>query len=414
MSAERQLEAAERIGAQLCRDAFWSGDRCNWFGWSLVTTRQGHVPAYRSLEFTLDEGLAGIVLFLAELQARRPDPIVADTLRGAARQVVHLVESTPLRAGFHAGHAGAAYALLRVAAILSDPELQLRSLKWLDLIADHDFRGSRPDVYAGTAGTALVLAVVGAALRRRAPLKSALGHAKILAATAQRGDAGCCWPLAQGAPARKGFALGASGIAVALAEISRAAGEPEGSDLIHEALRWEGAVSAPDSNASSAAAPPPDPFPLSWLRGVAGMAQARLRLLDFFPQNEAWKRECQLLLNSLAEGVSQSAPNFSISEGFAGIGDCLLMARSRQFNDAAISGALSWMFELGWQRHIQSGHLWPLGAPGTGESPSLMRGLAGIGLFHLRLADPDGVESPLIPGALKLSELAPSTPPLPL
>jgi lantibiotic modifying enzyme len=39
---------------------------------------------------------------------------------------------------------------------------------------------------------------------------------------------------------------------------------------------------------------------------------------------------------------------------------------------------------------------WPCGIPNGGETPALLTGLAGIGHFYLRLADPETVPSVLI------------------
>jgi len=54
------LEIADRIGAQLCRDALWEGDRCNWIG----CLRYAGDIAWGALGADIYAGTAGIALFL--------------------------------------------------------------------------------------------------------------------------------------------------------------------------------------------------------------------------------------------------------------------------------------------------------------------------------------------------------------
>ena len=51
------------------------------------------------------------------------------------------------------------------------------------------------------------------------------------------------------------------------------------------------------------------------------------------------------------------------------------------------------------QRYEATGAPWPCGVPGAGETPNLMLGTAGIGHFLLRLHDPAGIPTPLLPAA---------------
>jgi lantibiotic modifying enzyme len=64
----RFLNAAERIGWRLCRDAVWSNGRCSWLGWAMEPhAGQWKTTVFRAVGSTLYEGASGIGLFLARL-----------------------------------------------------------------------------------------------------------------------------------------------------------------------------------------------------------------------------------------------------------------------------------------------------------------------------------------------------------
>src|SRR5262249_23562048 len=61
------LETADVIGAKLCRDAIWAGNRCNWVGPSMEFIEGDWRPVYRASGGALYNGTSGIALFLARL-----------------------------------------------------------------------------------------------------------------------------------------------------------------------------------------------------------------------------------------------------------------------------------------------------------------------------------------------------------
>jgi lantibiotic modifying enzyme len=87
--------------------------------------------------------------------------------------------------------------------------------------------------------------------------------------------------------------------------------------------------------------------------------------------------------------------NFSLCHGHAGNADMIMLAadrlgRSELRDDAASIG------NLGTEQFSETGLPWPCGVQTDWECPALMLGLAGIGHFYLRLADPKAVRSVLI------------------
>ena len=92
---ERFLDVAWSIGTRLCRDAIWDGNRCNWLGDSMEAHAGEWKVAHKSFGGDLYSGTSGIALFLARLHRMRPDPLLAQTARGAIAQALSRVDDLP-------------------------------------------------------------------------------------------------------------------------------------------------------------------------------------------------------------------------------------------------------------------------------------------------------------------------------
>jgi lantibiotic modifying enzyme len=87
--------------------------------------------------------------------------------------------------------------------------------------------------------------------------------------------------------------------------------------------------------------------------------------------------------------------NFSLCHGLAGNAECIREAEPELgtvVTDSDIAHRVAWH---GIERYASTGLRWPCGTH-TDESPGLMLGLAGIGSFYLRLAEP-GLGTVLMP-----------------
>src|SRR5204863_3916825 len=99
----------------------------------------------------------------------------------------------------------------------------------------------------------------------------------------------------------------------------------------------------------------------------------------------------------LESNLNSGNGNYSLCHGLAGNAEVLLYG-SRTLTTGA-EDALSLALRVAHAGQVDSvsrGGTWSCGA-GGGETPGLMLGLAGIGLFYLRLHDPS------VPSALLLS-----------
>ena len=87
--------------------------------------------------------------------------------------------------------------------------------------------------------------------------------------------------------------------------------------------------------------------------------------------------------------------NFSLCHGAAGNADLMIYASEVLGEQSWLAGADA-IAQQGIERFERRRVAWPCGLPGANETPDLLLGLAGIGYFYLRLADPKRTPSVLI------------------
>jgi lantibiotic modifying enzyme len=416
--SERALfvQTAAALGAQLCRDALWAGGLCNWIGFSMESLGGQWRQVHRAYGGDLYSGTSGIALFLARLHAATGERVFARTAMGAIRQSLEhgAQEIEPLaRVGAYSGCVGLGEAALQIAALLDAEPLREPAFALLAEAADAEL-GRHLDVVAGCAGAIPLL--LRAHTGHGGPaflINAAVRLGDHLLATAARSDVGWSWGEF-GAPGARlkgnltGYSHGAGGIGWSLLELGAATGETRFCDAGKEAFRyerhWFDATHGnwPDlrepelSGLPSSDAPA---FMTAWCHGAAGIGLSRLRAWKLFGDEEC-RSEAEVAvattLENLRSGASEmSQTNYSLCHGKGGNCETLIYG-------SQILGRPDWLRraeEIGLEgiATCAAPRLpWPCGTFGSVEVPGLMLGLAGIGYFYLRLADPENTPSVLI------------------
>jgi lantibiotic modifying enzyme len=138
---------------------------------------------------------------------------------------------------------------------------------------------------------------------------------------------------------------------------------------------------------------------VAWCHGAPGIGLSRLRALaiDSAPRYRrdvrAAIRSSRRSLNALLE---RRDSDFSLCHGLAGIAEFLITA-GRVLGDTRASQTATDVAVDRSRWYADQPGSWPCGVS-RGSHPSLMLGLAGIGYFFLRLADP-AVPTILLPGS---------------
>jgi type 2 lantibiotic biosynthesis protein LanM len=374
------LEIAHRIGARLCRDALWSEGRCNWTGQYM----DGETLAYAALGSAIYSGTSGIALFLWRLAEATGDRIVRLTAHAALRQALSTLPHPGC--GLYAGGLGILFAASQIHCECDDDAL-LRQ-------AEPDPRTL--DLIGGSAGAIAVLLHLYRARGGLRWLEAAARHGDLLLAEAERADNGWSWKTSHGSRNLTGFSHGTAGIGWALCELWNATGEARFRAAALEAFRYERSCFNPSAPGWPDYRLDPPTYPGVWCHGLGGIAFSRLRAWQLLGHDDLLE-EARIALATVVDRLNLDA-SFCLCHGAGGNADLLLYAAhvlgKEHWRDRAI--ALGREAAAYFERR---GQPWRCGLPESNEMPGLMLGMAGIGYFYLRLADPARIPTVLLPGS---------------
>ena len=135
-------------------------------------------------------------------------------------------------------------------------------------------------------------------------------------------------------------------------------------------------------------------YPVLWCHGATGIGFSRLRAWQILDDKEL-RAEALSALATVQKDLG-SPGNYSLCHGEMGNADLLIHA-SQVLGDEAWLAPAQAAAEEGFERFERRRVPWPCGLPGANETPDLMLGLAGIGHFYLRMADPAQIPTVLLP-----------------
>ena len=386
------LAVAASLALRLADGAVWHEQRCNWVGVApRDPSRAGGHALVEALGPELYAGTAGVAVFLAEAAAALGDDRLCAVARGALAHALHHASGAG-GDGLHSGVPGIAYAAARVAIALGCEEAWRGARAVLDAWRRRRAAPTAWDLIGGCAGTAIALVVLAEMLDDASLLELSVTVGDELLAAVERTDSGWLWPN----PSRPsehglcGLAHGAAGIGHALLELWAATGELRFRDAGAAAFDYERSWFAarngtwPDLRGIERRAGRDVPAPVSntWCQGAPGIALSRLRAAALLPSEAVHEEVAAALARTrlhVARLSSLAPDDFSLCHGAAGAADVLLCG-----GDFALARRIG---DVGIERHHQASAGFPCGVP-HGETQGLFIGLAGIGLFYLRLSDP--------------------------
>ncbi len=350
----------------------------------------------------LYSGTSGIGILLAELSALNQERVFRRTAEGAAAQAISRLEDIPptMRLGFYSGHTGIAYALVRIGECLGNSALTERGLGIFDSLTQLDVNEQGIDVISGVAGAIPSLLLMHQKFQRHSLLDLAMRCAARLEQTAQRSESGWSWRTIESATPQQrnltGFSHGTAGIAWAMFELAEMSGEPRFRNTANQALSYERCHFVkeqgnwPDFRESDTPRPSAEPnCGVAWCHGAPGIGLSRLRVFEL-TKDQIAAREAEIAGTTTMRYLAMSQTSqagFSLCHGCAGNADFLLEA-ARVLKNGAFRTAAEEIGHQGIASYEQSRTPWPCGVLGGGETPNLLLGTAGIGLFYLRLDRP--------------------------
>lgn len=399
------LESSAEVGLRLSREAVWYSGECNWLGANPADAGRyadSFELTYSALGPDLYAGTSGIGLFLAELYARSGTSEARRTAIGAIRQALSHSDELLARAslGLYTGAIGVALATARVGAALGEQEFLDKAARLLRQCLE------RRDVYefdllSGLAGAVVALLALRDLLSDTSLLDVAAMLGSELVENADVSGDGLSWTSRRRRYRHNltGFSHGTAGIGWALLELSQATACPKYRRAAERAFeyerQWFDAESGnwPDFREvqNQARLGRRWPCATTWCHGAPGIALARLRAYEL-TGDTTYRDEARVAMRttyaSLASGLHSGDCNFSLCHGIFGLAEVLLYGRDvlgREWEEESVLAFDA--AERGLERARRHEGAWSCGVV-SGETPSLLLGLAGIGFFYLRLHSP--------------------------
>ena len=394
------LNTAFNIGDYLSRESLWSKDRCTWLG---ISPKDLNSSTYSTLDPDLYSGVSGIGLFLAELYIATGDIRFKRTALGAVKQAFAKVDAVPLvlRLGLYTGWIGIALAGVRVGWLLQNDELLTLAKRLLHrTISEHESK-CQLDLMSGNAGAIIGLANLQEILNDNSLLDFSMRLGEELLETAVKFEDGYSWPTINAINEYHltGFSHGTAGMGYALLELFRATGDLSYRLAADKAFNYERfwfdaeVGNWPDLREASSHGRQRKhalAFSTYWCHGAPGIALSRLHAYHILG-GEEYKQEALTALETTRSMVETSLysrnMNFSLCHGLAGNAEILYLANQSLGEEFSIGSDIAFkVAEAGMNLYALADREWPCGTVG-GTNPSLMLGIAGIGLFYLRNYD---------------------------
>ena len=399
---ESLLALAGRIGYQLCRDAIWDGDCCNWLGWR--TDFQDRTPIYRwsSLGPSVYDGTAGVALFLAQLARQTAEPEYRSTALGAMRHaMLHIDEvGGTIQSGFYSGAFGIGVTSVLVGLALEVDSLIAEGLCLLQNAARVIDSEHEIDVVGGSAGVIPLLLGCSRRFGLDELVELAQLHVQHILRRSTRsasatGEDERNWIQPNLSPmGLTGYSHGNAGFANALLEVHQVVGDADLLVAVRETLRFERrhfdvAQSnwfdlrefAKGSTLSCASA---------WCHGAPGIGLARIRTRELLAEDAHVPLEIKAALdatNRMLTQAVQSDANYSLCHGLFGNAELLLTAIQTKQEDEVSQIALTDVLAGAIERYGITDRPWICGTNDGRATPGLMLGISGIGYFLLRVID---------------------------
>ncbi len=345
-------------------------------------------------------GVAGIVLFLADLGRATGDQTYSNLARDGARWVDELMQEShagfgPYK-GLYSGFSGHGLAMLHVGRATATEPLVARAVERANALVEATYDGY--ELMYGAAGIGIFLLRCFQEVAHERYLAEAVRAGKYLLERAELDGDGLKWliQLGNAASYQMGMAHGAAAIGYFLAELFRFSSDDRFREGALGAAKWlqSSAVDTEHGAGWPRFSGDDEPPKFQWCHGSPGIGLFFARTHEIIKDESC--REWALRCGDSTYDAEDIRKNPSQCHGLAGNGEIFVELaritgddgwrdRSHDFGDlAAVYGDGD-----------PPNRRWRSDEPGE-YSPDFMMGASGVGHYFLRLALPDEIHMPLM------------------
>jgi lantibiotic biosynthesis protein len=417
------LEEAISIADYIASRAIHVDDRCSWVCRSAIPPRptmKDSRPTVEMLGPSILAGTAGMALFFAHVSLKSTDQLHRETALAAIRHAIRFSEyaqsgestriggpSNP-RQGFYLGTIGVVWAAEEVSELLEDGwvakkarQMAARFCKRLDGNVDSD-------LLSGVAGVIPALLDL-----ERKGFRETDGHAERLGRLLYRQTQAGKESNRVNGKRLTGLSHGASGLGLAFSALFQASGRDIYREASLETFMYERDVFNPSEGGWPDFLKPLQSngrpqTTIAWCHGAGGIGLSRAFALQTLKEQglrSDAKVAYQSLASDIAENFQSPGRNFCLCHGLAGNAECASIIADaigvKNPLDLPRKVARFGIERFGIEAQEKWGDvaMWPTSTPGI-PYPPLLQGITGVGLFLLRLDDPESIGSILLPGNL--------------
>jgi len=417
------LESAESIGNQLCEEAIWYKNCCNWVGKYVPAQEPTSNPEdvlviTHALSPELYEGSSGIAYFLTQLYLVTKNEKYKKTAEGAIIQSLSNYKKIPSfeHYGFYSGKIGIAYAGIKIGIEIQNSSITEKAKTILYDVLQEKPTTYQLDIMSGYAGSIPALIELSDLLNEKKILDFAIALGNELISKKQIEQTGWSWGIGEVGTAAEftqnltGHSHGSSGVGYSLLELYKKTKDEKFKHAAENAFvytnSWysEKEKNWPDLRGLDETTTQTGdelPYGYSWCHGSPGVC-LDLMQANLILKTEKYQKYVNAALNKIQSFITSkdylTMDDYSLCHGFGGLCDPLILASDIQRDDS-LKSLPEQIGMQGIENYLKKNESWPCGYL-TDGTPTLMCGLAGIGYFYLRLYD-----SKKIPSILFLTPL---------
>jgi lantibiotic biosynthesis protein len=405
------LDTALDIGMQLCKDAIWFENQCNWITASMESENTNPKIYFKSLESDFYGGTTGVAFFLNSLSKYTDEPLIKITAKGAISHAIASKDKVleTVRLGYFTGWTGLVFTILQFEENEKKDYYTSYIQSLLNEIVKIDYQKSGIDIIDGIASA--ILSLIGFCQNGKnqflKPYITELGD--YLISIAQQEHKGLSWNTMKGVKFNlTGYAHGSSGFIHAFIELYNFTKEKKYLDIVYQAQLYENShfikeqYNWPDFRnfeavASKASLSTSSTYNCScaWCHGAPGIGLSRLRCFEI-TKDKIFLKDANIAIKTTKEQISLNSENgLSLCHGLLGNAELLIygskLLNDRTLKDTVVQLSLYVINEL-YDKNK------PL-INGLGNDyliPDFMTGLSGMGYHFLRMYDEKNTISPLL------------------